>query len=219
MEVRELLSKYDFPGDDTPIIAGSARLALEGDQSDIGVPAIIKLVDSGGWGQAGYLKEPKVTDEIKSFRLGGQRDLNLGFISRVDLGANYTERENLAKARNDRLRKGPVIMMALTKGGQDPDDPKMLVRGFLVEFFATAMLVAVIGLAGSGHGRLRRFLTLLAMVAFMNLGTHMLYWAFMYAPNAWTAVLVFDTTVGWTLAGLPAVFLMRCMREGDTAAA
>uniref|UniRef100_UPI001F0CAFCF GTP-binding protein n=1 Tax=Planctomonas deserti TaxID=2144185 RepID=UPI001F0CAFCF len=46
MEVRDLLSTYDFPGDDTPIIAGSARLALEGDQSDIGVPAILKLVDA-----------------------------------------------------------------------------------------------------------------------------------------------------------------------------
>ncbi|WP_313348952.1 elongation factor Tu [Stenotrophomonas sp.] len=46
MEVRELLSKYDFPGDDTPIISGSARLALDGDQSDIGVPAIIKLVEA-----------------------------------------------------------------------------------------------------------------------------------------------------------------------------
>ena len=46
MEVRELLSKYDFPGDDTPIIKGSARLALEGDQSEIGVPAILKLVDA-----------------------------------------------------------------------------------------------------------------------------------------------------------------------------
>jgi len=46
MEVRELLSKYEFPGDDTPIIHGSARLALEGDQSEIGVPAIIKLVDA-----------------------------------------------------------------------------------------------------------------------------------------------------------------------------
>ena len=46
MEVRELLSKYDFPGDDTPIIHGSARLALEGDQSDIGVPAILKLVEA-----------------------------------------------------------------------------------------------------------------------------------------------------------------------------
>ena len=45
MEVRELL-KYEFPGDDTPIISGSARMALEGDQSEIGVPAILKLVDA-----------------------------------------------------------------------------------------------------------------------------------------------------------------------------
>ena len=43
MEVRDLLSKYDFPGDDTPIIHGSAKLALEGDQSEIGEPAIFKL--------------------------------------------------------------------------------------------------------------------------------------------------------------------------------
>ncbi len=43
MEIRELLSKYDFPGDDTPIIVGSALKALEGDQSDIGEPSIIKL--------------------------------------------------------------------------------------------------------------------------------------------------------------------------------
>ncbi|MGN6093239.1 MAG: elongation factor Tu, partial [Luteibacter jiangsuensis] len=46
MEVRDLLSKYEFPGDKTPIIKGSALKALEGDQSDIGVPAIIKLVDA-----------------------------------------------------------------------------------------------------------------------------------------------------------------------------
>jgi elongation factor Tu len=45
MEVRELLSKYDFPGDATPIIIGSALKALEGDQSPIGVPAVIKLVE------------------------------------------------------------------------------------------------------------------------------------------------------------------------------
>ncbi len=46
MEVRELLSKYDFPGDDTPIIRGSAKLALEGDQSDKGEPAILKLAEA-----------------------------------------------------------------------------------------------------------------------------------------------------------------------------
>jgi elongation factor Tu len=44
MEVRELLSKYDFPGDKTPIVKGSALKALEGDQSPIGVPAVIQLV-------------------------------------------------------------------------------------------------------------------------------------------------------------------------------
>ena len=43
MEVRELLSKYDFPGDDIPIIKGSALKALEGDQSPIGEPAILEL--------------------------------------------------------------------------------------------------------------------------------------------------------------------------------
>src|SRR5687767_11315203 len=44
MEVRELLSVYKFPGDDTPIIIGSALKALEGDKSEIGVPAVVKLV-------------------------------------------------------------------------------------------------------------------------------------------------------------------------------
>ena len=46
MEVRELLDKYDFPGDDTPIIRGSAKLALEGDQSDKGEPAIMRLAEA-----------------------------------------------------------------------------------------------------------------------------------------------------------------------------
>jgi elongation factor Tu len=46
MEIRELLSKYDFPGDDTPIIIGSALKALEGDQSDIGEPSILKLAEA-----------------------------------------------------------------------------------------------------------------------------------------------------------------------------
>jgi elongation factor Tu len=45
MEIRELLSSYDFPGDDTPVIVGSALKALEGDESDIGIPSILKLVE------------------------------------------------------------------------------------------------------------------------------------------------------------------------------
>ncbi|MCF8152490.1 MAG: elongation factor Tu [Sulfuritalea sp.] len=46
MEVRELLSKYDFPGDDVPIIKGSALKAVQGDQGDLGEPAIIRLADA-----------------------------------------------------------------------------------------------------------------------------------------------------------------------------
>ncbi|MEC6997039.1 MAG: elongation factor Tu [Pseudomonadota bacterium] len=45
MEVRELLSKYEFPGDDIPIIKGSALKGLEGDKSDVGAPAILKLME------------------------------------------------------------------------------------------------------------------------------------------------------------------------------
>ena len=46
MEIRELLDMYDFPGDDTPIIVGSALKALEGDTSEIGVPAVQKLIEA-----------------------------------------------------------------------------------------------------------------------------------------------------------------------------
>ena len=62
MEVRELLGKYDFPGDDTPIITGSARMALEGDQSEMGVPSIVKLVEA----LDSWIPEP-VRDVDKAF--------------------------------------------------------------------------------------------------------------------------------------------------------
>jgi elongation factor Tu len=54
MEIRELLTKYNFPGDDTPIVIGSALKALEGDQSDIGEPSILKLAEA----LDGYIPEP-----------------------------------------------------------------------------------------------------------------------------------------------------------------
>ncbi len=64
MEVRDLLSSYDFPGDDTPIIVGSALKALEGDTSEIGVPSIEKLVET----MDSYIPEP-VRNIDKSFLL------------------------------------------------------------------------------------------------------------------------------------------------------
>ena len=64
MEVRDLLSSYDFPGDDIPIVVGSALKALEGDTSEIGVAAIEKLVET----MDSYIPEP-VRNIDKSFLL------------------------------------------------------------------------------------------------------------------------------------------------------
>jgi elongation factor Tu len=55
LEVRELLSKYEFPGDDIPIIRGSALKALEGDTGELGTPAIQQLMDAID----NYIPEPK----------------------------------------------------------------------------------------------------------------------------------------------------------------
>ncbi len=62
MEIRELLTEYEFPGDDTPVIFGSALKALEGDTSDIGIPSIQKLVDA----LDSYIPTPE-RDTDKSF--------------------------------------------------------------------------------------------------------------------------------------------------------
>ena len=55
MEVRELLDVYEFPGDDTPLVIGSALKALEGDTSDVGVPSVVKLLEA----LDDYIPEPE----------------------------------------------------------------------------------------------------------------------------------------------------------------
>ena len=62
MEIRELLSDYDFPGDDTPVVTGSALKALEGDESDIGVPSVMQLIKE----MDAYIPQP-VRDTEKPF--------------------------------------------------------------------------------------------------------------------------------------------------------
>jgi elongation factor Tu len=64
MEVRELLSSYDFPGDDTPIITGSALKALDGEESDLGIPSILKLIEE----MDAYIPQPE-RDTDKPFLL------------------------------------------------------------------------------------------------------------------------------------------------------
>jgi translation elongation factor EF-Tu-like GTPase len=73
MEVRELLSKYDFPGDDTPIIKGSAKLALEGDKGELGEQAIMKLADA----LDSYIPTPGACRGRRLPDAGGRRVLHL----------------------------------------------------------------------------------------------------------------------------------------------
>src|SRR5688572_375915 len=85
MEIRELLSKYNFPGDDTPVIKGSALKALEGDQSEIGVPAILKLVEALDT----WIPEP-------------QRDIDKAFLMPVEDVFSISGRGTVATGRIER---------------------------------------------------------------------------------------------------------------------
>jgi elongation factor Tu len=64
MEIRELLSSYDFPGDDTPIVVGSALKALEGEVSEMGTESVLKLIDE----MDAYIPQPE-RDTEKPFLL------------------------------------------------------------------------------------------------------------------------------------------------------
>jgi elongation factor Tu len=85
LEVRELLSKYDFPGDDTPVIVGSAVKALEGDQSEIGEPAILKLMEA-----------------VDSFIPAPTRDTDKPFLMPVEDTMTITGRGTVATGRVER---------------------------------------------------------------------------------------------------------------------
>ena len=85
MEVRELLDKYEFPGDDTPIVIGSALKALEGEQSELGVESVKKLVAA----LDEYIPEPQRPVELPFlmpiedvFSISGRGTVVTGRISR-----------------------------------------------------------------------------------------------------------------------------------------
>ncbi len=94
LEVRELLSKYEFPGDDCPIVVGSAVKALEGDQSEIGEPAILKLMEA-----------------VDSFIPTPARDVDKPFLMPVEDTMTITGRGTVATGRVERgvLKAGEQI--------------------------------------------------------------------------------------------------------------
>lgn len=85
LEIRELLSKYDFPGDDTPIIQGSALKALEGDTGDMGESSILKLMEAIDT----YIPEPK-------------REIDKPFLMPVEDVFTITGRGTVVTGRVDR---------------------------------------------------------------------------------------------------------------------
>ena len=87
MEVQELLSEYDFPGDDTPIIRGSALKALEGDTSEIGIPAVMKLMAA-----------------VDTFIPTPERDIDKPFLMPVEDVFTITGRGTVATGRVERGR-------------------------------------------------------------------------------------------------------------------
>ncbi len=94
MEVRELLDEYEFPGDDTPITRGSALKALEGDTSEIGVPAVLALMQS-----------------VDEFIPTPERDIDKPFLMPVEDVFTITGRGTVATGRIERgqVRTGESI--------------------------------------------------------------------------------------------------------------
>ena len=132
MEIRELLDTYDFPGDDTPIITGSALKALEGDASDIGVPSIIKLVEALDT----YVPEPERAIEgdylmpvEDVFSISGRGTVVTG---RIERGIVKVGEEIAVVGITDTIKTtctGVEMFRKLLDQGQAGDNVGILLRG------------------------------------------------------------------------------------------
>jgi len=132
MEVRELLSKYDFPGDDIPIIMGSALKALEGDQSEIGEPAILKLAEA----LDSYIPEPKRAIEgtflmpvEDVFSISGRGTVVTGRIERGVVKINEEIEIVGLKDTVKTICTGVEMFRKLLDQGQAGDNVGVLLRG------------------------------------------------------------------------------------------
>jgi len=132
MEIRELLDTYDFPGDDTPIIVGSALKALEGDTSDIGVPAIEKLVAA----MDDYIPEPE-RDTDKDFLMPVEDVFSISgrgtvVTGRIERGIIHTGDEiEIVGIRDTQTTTctGVEMFRKLLDEGQAGDNVGLLLRG------------------------------------------------------------------------------------------
>ena len=132
MEVRDLLNKYEFPGDDTPIIMGSALKALEGDQSEIGEPAILKLAEA----LDSYIPTPEravdgtfLMPVEDVFSISGRGTVVTGRIERGIVKVNEEIEIVGIKATQKTVCTGVEMFRKLLDEGQAGDNVGVLLRG------------------------------------------------------------------------------------------
>ena len=132
MEVRELLSSYEFPGDDTPIVTGSALKAFEGDTSDIGVPSIEKLVEE----MDNYIPEPEraidgdfLMPVEDVFSISGRGTVVTGRIERGIVNVNDEIEIVGIKDSEKTTCTGVEMFRKLLDQGQAGDNVGVLLRG------------------------------------------------------------------------------------------
>ena len=132
MEIRELLTKYNFPGDDTPIIVGSALKALEGDQSDIGEPSILKLADALDT----YIPEPVraidgafIMPVEDVFSISGRGTVVTGRVERGVVKVGEELEIVGLKATTKTVCTGVEMFRKLLDQGQAGDNVGVLLRG------------------------------------------------------------------------------------------
>ncbi len=132
MEVRELLSKYSFPGDDTPIVIGSALKALEGDQSEMGEPAIWRLAEALDT----YIPEPKraidgafLMPVEDVFSISGRGTVVTGRVERGIIKVSEEIEIVGLKATQKTVCTGVEMFRKLLDQGQAGDNVGVLLRG------------------------------------------------------------------------------------------
>ena len=132
MEVRELLSSYDFPGDDVPIVTGSALKALEGDTSDIGIPSIDKLVAA----LDDYIPEPQravdgdfLMPVEDVFSISGRGTVVTGRIERGIVKVGDTVEIVGIRPTSSTTVTGVEMFRKLLDQGQAGDNVGVLLRG------------------------------------------------------------------------------------------
>jgi elongation factor Tu len=132
MEVRDLLTQYNFPGDDTPIIKGSALKALEGDSSEIGVPAIEALVaamDSYIPEPVRQIDKPFLLPIEDVFSISGRGTVVTGRVERGIVKVGEVVEVVGIKATQETTVTGVEMFRKLLDEGRAGDNVGVLVRG------------------------------------------------------------------------------------------